>query len=297
VSARNIIRELQALGARLERDGDRLILRAGSRLIPQLVVQQARDAKQELIALLDETAALSVPRREGPFPATKNPVASSEENCPESRRNSRGSLRMPVGTLSGILSGGPAAMASLDGDGSPAKSEDPCAPGEYCHVSTSGRQADFAKDATLKTPLASLAKSHGFCGSAPPLGPKDATAFCREYLSHDAAQQNAARQEGRETVGCATQGYHAEAGRSSATSRGEVEKARAAIVERDAGIPREWADRLARLHPDRPPGNAPPNRWRQFIGDCGRLLGAGLIGCPTRNLIGTEGPYRNCTPF
>jgi hypothetical protein len=168
-------------------------------------------------------------------------------------------------------------MASLDGDGSPAKSEDPCAPGEYCHVSTSGRQADFAKDATLKTPLASLAKSHGFCGSAPPLGPKDATAFCREYLSHDAAQQNAARQEGRETVGCATQGYHAEAGRSSATSRGEVEKARAAIVERDAGIPREWADRLARLHPDRPPGNAPPNRWRQFIGDCGRLLGAGLI--------------------
>jgi hypothetical protein len=42
-------------------------------------------------------------------------------------------------------------------------------------------------------------------------------------------------------------------------------------------VPPEWNDGLARLHPGRPPGDVPSGRWRQFINDCGRLLGAGLI--------------------
>jgi hypothetical protein len=66
--ARNIIRELRALGARPERNGDRLILRAGSRPIPQPLAQQARDAKRELVAFLGRASPLRPPRSKEPFP-------------------------------------------------------------------------------------------------------------------------------------------------------------------------------------------------------------------------------------
>jgi hypothetical protein len=58
-TTRNIIRELQALGAYLERDGDRLVLWTGRHPVPRHLVEQARDAKRELLALLDARAALS----------------------------------------------------------------------------------------------------------------------------------------------------------------------------------------------------------------------------------------------
>jgi hypothetical protein len=103
-AARNIVRELQALGARLVRDGDRLILRAGSRPIPQLLVQQARDAKRELLALLDQPAALRVPRQGAVFPTSPEPVAVLAKTCPESRENASDLLTPPVGGLSGGLS-------------------------------------------------------------------------------------------------------------------------------------------------------------------------------------------------
>jgi hypothetical protein len=51
-----------------------------------------------------------------------------------------------------------------------------------------------------------------------------------------------------------------------------IEEERAAIVEYEAGIPRVWADGLARLDRDRPPGGVPPKRWLQFVDDCGRFL-------------------------
>jgi hypothetical protein len=50
---------------------------------------------------------------------------------------------------------------------------------------------------------------------------------------------------------------------------------RAAIIEYDGGIPRSWAEALARLNPARPPCNIPPARWLQFIDDCGRFLDGG----------------------
>jgi hypothetical protein len=43
------------------------------------------------------------------------------------------------------------------------------------------------------------------------------------------------------------------------------------------GVPPEWDNGLARLHPDSHPGDVPSGRWRQFVHDCGRLLDAGLI--------------------
>jgi hypothetical protein len=56
---------------------------------------------------------------------------------------------------------------------------------------------------------------------------------------------------------------------------GNAEEERAAIVEYDGGAPRAWAEALARLNPDKPPGDAPPRRWLSFIDDCGRFLDAG----------------------
>ena len=53
---------------------------------------------------------------------------------------------------------------------------------------------------------------------------------------------------------------------------GEVEEERAAIVEYEGGIPREWAEGFARLDPERPPVEVPPHRWRRFIDDVGLFL-------------------------
>jgi hypothetical protein len=53
---------------------------------------------------------------------------------------------------------------------------------------------------------------------------------------------------------------------------GDAEQERAAIVEHDGGIPREWSEGFARLDPDRPLGDVPAARWRQFVDDVGHFL-------------------------
>jgi hypothetical protein len=47
---------------------------------------------------------------------------------------------------------------------------------------------------------------------------------------------------------------------------------RAAAIEYDAGISRDWAEGFARLDPNHPPGDVPSHRWLLFIGDIGRFL-------------------------
>jgi hypothetical protein len=42
----------------------------------------------------------------------------------------------------------------------------------------------------------------------------------------------------------------------------------------DGDAPRKWAEALERLDPNNPPGDVPPRRWLQFIGDSGRFLDA-----------------------
>jgi len=56
---------------------------------------------------------------------------------------------------------------------------------------------------------------------------------------------------------------------------GETEEERAAIAEYDGSAPRIWAEALARLDPNKPPGGVPPRRWLRFIDDCGRFLDGG----------------------
>jgi pimeloyl-ACP methyl ester carboxylesterase len=53
---------------------------------------------------------------------------------------------------------------------------------------------------------------------------------------------------------------------------GEAEAERAAIVERDGAISREWAEGFARLDRARPPGDVPPRRWQRFVDDVGHFL-------------------------
>lgn len=69
----------------------------------------------------------------------------------------------------------------------------------------------------------------------------------------------------------AAEATSAAAGRVAGT-RGEAEVERAAIVQFEGGIPREWAEGFARLNPDRPPDDVPLRRWRQFIDDVGHFL-------------------------
>ncbi len=47
---------------------------------------------------------------------------------------------------------------------------------------------------------------------------------------------------------------------------------RAAQVEFDGGIPRAWAEGLARLDSSRAPADVPLWRWLRFMDDCGRFV-------------------------
>jgi hypothetical protein len=55
----------------------------------------------------------------------------------------------------------------------------------------------------------------------------------------------------------------------------DAQEERAAIAEYDGGAPRAWAEVLARLDPNKPPGDVSPRRWLRFIDDCGRFLDGG----------------------
>jgi hypothetical protein len=55
----------------------------------------------------------------------------------------------------------------------------------------------------------------------------------------------------------------------------DVEEERAAVIEYDGCVPGVWAEALARLDPNKPPGDVPLQRWLRFIDDCGRFLDSG----------------------
>jgi hypothetical protein len=52
----------------------------------------------------------------------------------------------------------------------------------------------------------------------------------------------------------------------------EADAERAAIVEHDGAIPREWAEGFARLDPNQSPADVPLKRWQRFVDDVGLFL-------------------------
>ena len=75
----------------------------------------------------------------------------------------------------------------------------------------------------------------------------------------------------------------------------DAHEERAAIVEHDGGVPREWAEGFARLDCSHPPADVPSRRWHQFIDDCGLFLDNGwaakaaALGWGPRELFGADG--------
>jgi hypothetical protein len=80
---------------------------------------------------------------------------------------------------------------------------------------------------------------------------------------------------------------------------GEAEAERAAIIQFEGAIPREWAEGFAQLEPDRPPGDVPLTRWQRFIDDGGLFLDspfcavAAVVGWGPLDLFGCgrDPPY------
>jgi hypothetical protein len=74
---------------------------------------------------------------------------------------------------------------------------------------------------------------------------------------------------------------------------GDTEEERAAIVEHEGKIPREWAEGFARLDPNRPPGDVPLSRWQRFVDDAGLFLDrwasyAAALGWGAHDLFGCD---------
>jgi hypothetical protein len=55
----------------------------------------------------------------------------------------------------------------------------------------------------------------------------------------------------------------------------QPDEERAALIEHEGGIPREWAEGFARLDPNRQPGDVSLRRWRTFVDDIGVFLDGG----------------------
>jgi hypothetical protein len=73
----------------------------------------------------------------------------------------------------------------------------------------------------------------------------------------------------------------------------EAENERAAIVEHEGEILREWAEGFARLDPDRAPAGMPLKRWRRFVDDVGLFLDrwaahAAALGWGPHDLFGAD---------
>lgn len=74
---------------------------------------------------------------------------------------------------------------------------------------------------------------------------------------------------------------------------------RAAIVEFEGRIPREWAEGFARLVCMPCPGGVPERRWRQFIDDAGRFLDrwtpqVAALGWTTVEVFGAHAGAPHC---
>jgi hypothetical protein len=123
----------------------------------------------------------------------------------------------------------------------------------------------------------------GTAGQRPPgqdnagtsAGVADLKTLARSVLARDSSR-DAPSNDCRTASAAAGQfGQAAPEANPAVATWGHAEEERAAIVEHDSKIPREWAAGFARLDPDRPPVGVPPRGWQRFVDDCGRFVDAG----------------------
>jgi hypothetical protein len=62
------------------------------------------------------------------------------------------------------------------------------------------------------------------------------------------------------------------AGSPSCKDKGDTFEERAAVVEYDGGVPREWAEGFARLCQMSRPAAIPPARWVELVDNAGRFI-------------------------
>ena len=102
-----VLNELAGIGAKIESNGTRLILRAGATEIPASLVRRVRDAKNDLIAILSLPAAgeqqdeFSIEARLVQW-LDQNPVPSPAGRCAWcGHRETSSAVVVPFGTVPG----------------------------------------------------------------------------------------------------------------------------------------------------------------------------------------------------
>jgi hypothetical protein len=163
---RDILCQLRGMGARLEHQNGRLVLRAGKRSVPEPLVEQVRAIKGELLMLLggvdDPNQSLS--------PYDKKAWRSSRESTPRAPETPGFAEGRQVGALREVFAEGRQV-------------------GGCAHEHSSEERQKPTMEAPKDATLALLDESQHFRGLKAPIEPKDATESCRRDLRHAAAQQ------------------------------------------------------------------------------------------------------------
>jgi hypothetical protein len=322
-TAHNVLRDLRALGAHIECADGRLVMRAGDRPIPKRLVEEARSAKRELLAMLDGSPP---PKLLHQYSGGGLSVGTPENPSISAALAKTAKPDFPMAVL-GNSDGGLSGNGGLSGD-------------------DGGLRGQITKTATRKSTLAVLAKPQHSCGSGAPLETKTATTTecigrsplqaakiapcsgatvgspdrCGERLAADPTRCGGC---GEPVLGddrfyeyeggyrCHTdpacliawnEKWHAAEGREYDGEFYRQNLIPDGVMESSpkrpahAGAPAaQWTEGFAHLDPDRPLLDLPLNRWRQLLTDVRRLMEGGTVaraaelGWTVYDLFGCDG--------
>ena len=234
-TAHAVLRQLSAIGARLESRGDKIVLRAGPWPVPHELMEAAREAKHELAKMLSPPKTLNNGEGERLRELQPQKARLSAGFVEGAQISKSEHLRVDVSTFGG----------AEDFSGFPA------------HAS--------AKVLTEAAHLSSFGNPEGFRGCQRDSEPKALNPLPLSiFEEHEGLRQS-----------------------------WEAEEERAGIIEHDGKIPRAWAEGLAQLDPERPPGDVPVRRWQRFVDDVHLFLDrwaahAAALGWGPYELFGSD---------
>ena len=123
---------------------------------------------------------------------------------------------------------------------------------------------------------------------------REVTTMATWTWSSVASRPRSSREVGSDLSICPPAAQSGLVDRSLLTLQDHGTEERAAIIEHDGRIPREWAEGYARLDPDHPPADVPSRCWQQFIDDTRRFLNGGFaetaaaLGWGSHDLFGCD---------